>query len=78
MIPASDQIAETALLEVSRTQRRAFETMSETPADGFGAGHLEYQIRVNFRDLCRLIGKEAGAPGDRGNRQRRIFEAARQ
>jgi hypothetical protein len=26
MIPASDQIAETALLEVSRTQRRAFET----------------------------------------------------
>jgi hypothetical protein len=59
MIPASDQIAETALLEVSRTQRRAFETMSETPADGFGAGHLEYQIRVNFRDLCRLIGKEA-------------------
>lgn len=30
----------------------------ETPADGFGAGYLEYQIRSDFRDLCRLIGKE--------------------
>lgn len=31
----------------------------EAPVDGFGAGFLEYQIRSNFRDLCRLIGKEA-------------------
>lgn len=30
----------------------------ETPQDGFGAGYLEYQIRSDFRDLCRLIGKE--------------------
>ncbi|MBZ9894203.1 hypothetical protein LB545_07580 [Mesorhizobium sp. BR1-1-6] len=31
----------------------------ETPADGYGAGFIEYRIRTEFRDLCRLIGKEA-------------------
>lgn len=30
----------------------------ETPADGYGAGFLEYSIRSSFRDLCRLIGFE--------------------
>ncbi len=30
----------------------------ETPDDGYGAGFLEYSIRNDFRDLCRLIGKE--------------------
>ncbi len=30
----------------------------ETPPDGFGAGYLEYSIRQDFRNLCRLIGKE--------------------
>lgn len=29
------------------------------PKDGYGPGFLEYQLRTNFRDLCRLIGKEA-------------------
>jgi hypothetical protein len=27
------------------------------PAE-FGAGYLEHRIRGDFRDLCRLIGKE--------------------
>lgn len=31
----------------------------ETPADGYGAGYLEHSIRRDFRDLCRLIGKES-------------------
>lgn len=30
----------------------------ETPKDGYGAGFLEYSIRSDFRDLCRLIGFE--------------------
>lgn len=30
----------------------------DTPADGFGAGFLEYSIRTSFRDLCRVIGFE--------------------
>lgn len=30
----------------------------ELPAD-FGAGYLEHRIRGDFRDLCRLIGKES-------------------
>ncbi|TIO15581.1 MAG: hypothetical protein E5X86_19615 [Mesorhizobium sp.] len=29
----------------------------ETPADGYGAGFLEYNIRSSFRDLCRLLGR---------------------
>lgn len=29
----------------------------DTPADGYGPGYLEYQIRSNFRDLCRFMGK---------------------
>lgn len=30
----------------------------DTPEDGFGAGYLENRMRHDFRDLCRLIGKE--------------------
>lgn len=30
----------------------------EAPAD-FGAGYLEHRIRGDFRDLCRIIGKES-------------------
>lgn len=39
---------------------RAAEALADTANDErFGAGYLEYSIRTNFRDLCRLIGKEA-------------------
>jgi hypothetical protein len=31
---------------------------TETPADGYGPGFLEYSIRTSFRDLCRLVGFE--------------------
>ena len=30
---------------------------TETPADGYGAGFVEYSIRTSFRDLCRMLGK---------------------
>jgi hypothetical protein len=36
----------------------AAEALADAP-DGYGPGFIEYQIRTNFRDLCRLIGKEA-------------------
>jgi hypothetical protein len=35
-------------IELSKMQREAME----------GPGFLEYSIRTNFRDLCRLIGFE--------------------
>ena len=28
----------------------------EAPRDAYGPGYLAYQIRTEFRDLCRLIG----------------------
>jgi hypothetical protein len=37
----------------------AQERETETPADGYGAGFIEYSIRTSFRDLCRLIGFES-------------------
>lgn len=30
----------------------------EDPEDGWGAGMLEYSIRSDFRDLCRIVGFE--------------------
>lgn len=27
------------------------------PADGYGAGFIEYGIRTSFRDLCRVLGR---------------------
>ncbi|WP_095519559.1 hypothetical protein [Mesorhizobium wenxiniae] len=38
--------------------RQIEEQQNDTPADGYGAGFLEYSIRSSFRDLCRLIGFE--------------------
>lgn len=35
------------------------EPKDDTPADGYGAGYLEHSIRRDFRDLCRIIGKES-------------------
>lgn len=44
-----DHLDETMNLEVSRMQREAME----------GSGFISYQLRTYFRDLCRVIGKEA-------------------
>lgn len=41
----------------SRTAQEA-RTPEDTPHDGFGAGYLAYSIRTDFRDLCRLVGRE--------------------
>lgn len=30
----------------------------EAPRDAYGAGYVAYQIRTEFRDLCRLVGFE--------------------
>lgn len=35
------------------------EALVDAQSDSMGAGYLEYSIRTSFRDLCRLIGKEA-------------------
>lgn len=43
----------------AETQTAVPGTPREEPADGYGAGFLEYNIRSSFRDLCRLIGQEA-------------------
>lgn len=29
---------------------------NELPRDAYGPGYLAYQLRTEFRDLCRLIG----------------------
>lgn len=29
------------------------------PEDAYGPGYVTYNIRTNFRDLCRMVGKEA-------------------
>jgi len=34
------------------------EARDDAPADGYGAGFLEYSIRRDFRDLCRIVGFE--------------------
>lgn len=37
---------------------RAAEALADTANDEhFGAGYLEYSIRTNFRDLCRIVGR---------------------
>jgi hypothetical protein len=41
------------------TRMYAEATEMAEPNDGYGPGFIEYQLRSNFRDLCRLIGKEA-------------------
>lgn len=38
--------------------RSAVAALEEAPDDVFGAGFLEHRIRGDFRDLCRVIGRE--------------------
>lgn len=44
-----DHLDEVVNIEMSKIQREAME----------GPGYLEYALRTNFRDLCRLIGFES-------------------
>jgi hypothetical protein len=41
---------------IAATQTRL--EREDEPKDAYGAGFLEYSIRSDFRDLCRMIGFE--------------------